>query len=1198
MPVYKTQNTSSKLNLTASFDQRTNNELLNIEGTGYPTNAITMFNLENSSAFYDGALTTRNGSITLSQGLAGQPFNSSILFDVSSPQSGGTNDIFINLPAPTATDYPALIYIPSGVTAITSGTIHVLSAMPFNPGFGDNIVTLQIYQLDTTSVPASGLGFMSGSSVLYNIAFSGVYQANTPPFPGFLDQSNPVPSGATPIAIAENVVHFDNFQFDSGFGDWRSNAGNPQEIDWKFSSPVYMASGACYAIRYSSRPANPSFSSVNVAIQSTWYSLSDLQPNVRLVQLFEYIGPPANKNYALRVVDWDNLGNEKYYTFGKMYGYISPTFLNPDDYSSSKVLSNPIKNSNTQNWFQDDAVPYVNQTASMGQHFVPASGEYVFFGAYFYPTPYQMFGNEIYRKYNPITGIKDVQTGVHNIGISAELLRVISSSGSTASGTYFTNDTVSLAVGSGNMTIDLGAIGVNQDIPTPGAKNNYYYPLSSTESFVTKPNFRENKKYILFNNPVDIQPSGTDEYIIKFNYFNLTDGSPFDIYQQAAPFNSKIFSAMGMGIQENDVFPGGLVINPSGNDWNQFSGSISSSYNPPDLATLDLNCGLIQLTSGSAITLVNDYRNADKQTILYGQSDKLFYSTFENPEKSNWVQFHSGAAIGNNFLWSAATMKNLVFLHQDSQSDGQVWTSDVIGSGINSYAHGKRPFFTLQALNSSGASNTASGSTIPAGTYNFMLATSMQSGGFRSSEPSGITVSGNQWIQVNVAAPYLQYPFDLNPQATYVFMTEAVTPSGGAIYYAPVLYDRPGFPISGVIVSNPVPNNFNAVFINAPVTQVNNPDVPTLLEPPRPQRYLTSQIDTPRFTKIKPFYSYLIGIGASGVNQTSTMFYSEINSPQIWGTAGDFDGGITTNPEDGDAFTSFEVFQQFGILFKKNSTYRVQFLTTGGIPFETQSIDNSIGNLGTFSTAVTPFGVYGLSQLGPILCDGNVVTRIGDAIYPWFATLNHNDLENSVAIHNQAESTISWSIGSNNVNQSRNFGLIYNYRSKSYIIRRSQMWNCGNIVRDKDNFDQIWLGDVLGQVKRDDVTNTDSDLIFDDGNGTVTNGLIQMIAETPWMSFSDSALKKSYRFLSLNTEQAIGSSLNIEVYLDYATTPAYTRNMKLDVAKSDNRINLGGSGKIVKFKIYNIGEPNKIKINKLNLDLQILGPQLPSSKNG
>ncbi len=577
--------------------------------------------------------------------------------------------------------------------------------------------------------------------------------------------------------------------------------------------------------------------------------------------------------------------------------------------------------------------------------------------------------------------------------------------------------------------------------------------------------------------------------------------------------------------------------------------------------------------------------SARNQKIIYGYSDKLAWSTFSNTSKNNWTTLWSGAAIDNDALWSAITWNRngntLLLADQYAQSSGVSWDTSYSGIG---YHWGKRPTFTSSIIPSGVASGVSS---LASGTYSILLAVSMASGGFRASElmASGVNVGAGEWIAISGLNMSAQYPFDLNLNATNIFVTDG----SGSLYYEATLYS--GTSLSSIIYPQPIANSINTVYIGKSILAASGVTVLNSLEPPRPENYLTSQINRPAFKKVIPFFTQVVAAGKS--DEQATIFYSPPDEPTIWGLDGLYTGRIPL-PDTDEAITGLEKFRQYLICFTTNKTFRIELNESGGIPFNVIPINPIYGSVGFFAPVPTDQGVYTLSTEGPIFCNGQSSVLIGQEILPWYLTLSHTDLQFSYALHNIPKSTITWSIGKNPNNTSNNFGLIYNYKEKTWAIRRGQNWNVGAIVRDVDDFEQIWIGDTLGEVKRDDVGDVDSDTLFDDGGGNSLNKTIQFLIETPWLSLKDSSTKKLYRFLSVDAEQVPNVSLKIDAYFDYETAPRYTRYIDLDSNNPNKRVNLGDSGRIMKLIISNVGVPAKVKINKFKIDYQTLGEYKPS----
>jgi len=1170
MAIFKKRKTSPIINLAASMDMRSNNEVLNI---GDEAQRLIAFNLENADLFHSASLETRNGTEDLSNGMAGYPSCETTFVDL--PASYGSGLSFYTTSTQPLIDFPGLMLIASGNNVFKSATLELKSSVDkstfeANPSFYNSNIAIQatLYKMNYIHVPSSGLGLMSGIGAspfnnVHDISLSGNF--NSPQYPQFFQYGNAL-SDVQWIAKTDNDVSFD-YTYDSSLGQYVGSG----TYTYKFSGPVPLVSGQGYWIRYDIRNADGTTTPRGISIEYLDNPDTDAYPNIRFGEEFFYIGVPTNSFNSIR-----KFGLEKSSPVTNMKEYCSPGYLIADYPALAGFYPIPVASGMDLNFNKSVAkisatapVPYTKpfelDSTWLGQYVsLSFSGTRIIYGGYHYAQlrrdthQYAFTSAFVYNNAYQETSGTTPKTVIYEAG----LFKIDSEVG-TLVGQDLNVSTSKIASFSGTINFNDDNKNISDAIINPYSK---------------WANYHGQKIYSIFDNPITI---ASGNYIYAVKYFDDQGRVYQDFSTRTTPTNSYEYMLdISAGVTLNGS---GIVTNWNGDD--QTFISPSGSY-----VLADMSCGLISIAPNSAITLLYDYKVQDlNQKVIIGHRDKLYWTNQITPEKENWTVLHSGAAIGTNYLWSAVSQNDLLFAHQYSQSKGQVWAS-AYPSG--SYEHGKRPVINY----ASGIS--ASGSTLASGTYNLIITASMESGGFRSSEVSGVNVNAGEWIELNINNLQSQYGFDLNPVGLNIFMT--ASPSG-SIYYTPKLYNAP-IP-SAIEYLQPVANSVTTFYINTPPTALLNDDIPTALVPSQSQSYITSQITTPQFKKVVSYQNYLLGIGVNpsgSVGDASTLFYSDILSPQIWGQDGFTHGTYQIDDNTNSPLTSIEILAQYAIVFKKSSCYRLEFTDSISTPFAVTNISPNIGCLATFSTVVTEKGIFGLSQFGPFVASHASIEIIGQQILPWYKSLSHEDLTFAYVQHDQINSVITWSIGNDETNLDRNFSLVYNYLLDSWSVRRGQSWNVSAPITDSDGFNQLWIGDAIGDVKRDNVGNTDSDLIFDDGDGVKTLKNIQMQIETPWMSFngakgSNSDREKLFRFLNFNVETAINSSLVIDVYFNYSPTKAYSRVLPINQGASDKRINLGGQGKIVKLVIYNIGEPNKIRLNKILVEYQDIGPEQPSS---
>ncbi len=1234
MSIFKKKESSPHINLAATFDQRSSNETLDL---GDEVSRLVCFNLENADLFKTHAIQTRNGTQDLSNGIIGANSNNVVEFIYTSGTTlSGTSipaDIFAVLTTlqPSGDTYAGMLIIPSGDLTISSGKFISLSDIPGpsnvipitqlnDPQYYYDInFRVSLFSLNQVSYPASGAGFMSGTSShnLSNIAYSGNFAVGVNRNIQLVSNNTIINGDLVPVAMSElKPTNFGQYSQNSAIASYSTAE---QEIDWSFDAPYIMTSGNVYFMRI--EPHLTSGTAQRTVMYRYITSPNENGINTIFAQEFPQSGNKVLMNGAqnktqLYSTTYTYSGNVTNIVDNPVGTISAGVMISGGTYTNSPVYplqftkntvpfsgatNTPPQNTDTVSFGQVMSIPNgIPQNSILFFWFKIPNGIHSIFGGYIYANTFS--GISIFQFPNPNATISHFKRNQdtfdpsnYSVNYVMTLSAIVNASGAMASGTYTILSASPVAVASGNYVFTN---------PMP----DYYNPIIG-------PSGPLEKIYGIFNAPVSIAgQAGANNFLLTVDFYDIVTGLRLSDYTTFSNNGEQyIASPLITALNDGNRYSGTYVV--SQNDNGQYVQFNTSTSPIADGHIYDLVCGLVETLDNNAITLIYDYQNSINSAtkkIVYGYQDKL--STFDNPEKENWTTIWSGAAIGDNNIWSATTTSNLFFACQNAASSGVVWTSDPSYSGM-AYDHGHRPNVTIQrAIHSSG-----NASLLPSGTYGVMLAVAMDSGGFRASKllPSGIVIPSGDYIEIdNLDTLRSQYPFDVNHTGdltTYVFVTEP----DQSLYYLANLQDKASmsqlfgvvnpFPITGPIQFNgsssgttfigSTPLSTSATYMggNPLGGRYSGVTVPAALDPTRPESYLTFQIDTPKFKKILPFFNQMIGVGK--VDEAATIFYGPPEEPQIWGEDGLFAGRIPLIADE--EITGIERYRQVLIVYTTNKTYRLENNTSGGIPFNTVPIDPAVGCVGMFTTVATGRGVYSLSVEGPTFCDGQSIEFIGQEILPWYLSLDHQQLIDSYALHDITKSTITWSIGNDDTNTSNNFALVYNYLNKSWIVRKGQAWNVGAIVRDNQEFNQTWIGDVLGSVKRDDVGNTDSESLFTDGDGNTATIPIQLNVETPWISLKNSSDKKLFRFLSVDAEQSSTEVLQIDVFFDYATVPQYSRLLSLDSTNPNKRINLGGDGRIVKFIIKNInnGAPQKVSLYKLRIDYQTRGEYKPAGFN-
>jgi len=378
--VFKTQKDAVALNLTSTVDQRTNAELLNILAPDQKNvQALSMYNLENADMYYEGSLKTRNGSATISNGIAGDTSSKELIFKIVRPSANGT-ELWMNIPEKVdgILDYPVSLFIADKDYAMISGVFYTQGWQLTNPADDYVTVRTELFLVNQTGVFTSGsTSVMGNGGILHSISNSGNY--NAPPYPAYVNNATPTPSGAVPIAYSENRVLLSNYSTADPYAvpATRTFCTPINQVNWSFGAPVALKSGSVYATRYSY--SKGSTGARNIDIRYTLTS-EEVQPNNIMLQEFLYSGPPG-QYYALRF--FGGLGSYKQWIFQEVYGYRKPDFITEDTKTADRVVQLPIKDQG-ENWFSFS--PSETVSAPVGQLFTVPSGELTYVGAYFVPS--------------------------------------------------------------------------------------------------------------------------------------------------------------------------------------------------------------------------------------------------------------------------------------------------------------------------------------------------------------------------------------------------------------------------------------------------------------------------------------------------------------------------------------------------------------------------------------------------------------------------------------------------------------------------------------------------------------------------------------------------------------------------------------------------------------------------------------------
>jgi len=749
------------------------------------------------------------------------------------------------------------------------------------------------------------------------------------------------------------------------------------------------------------------------------------------------------------------------------------------------------------------------------------------------------------------------------------------------------------------------------------------------------------KIYSVFPNPAVVTTSGTTQYLLTYQFLdNITNNPSTDfgvstIFGYPNSYYYKFISPIKVGTTTpvgSDLF----VVSSSGQGFVPYGAGANYST---------LSCGLLSFASGNGILGIYDYTigSSRSKKVIYEQQNNMYAAEYGFIPTTSEIIFSGGTGGNNDLKWNHLTYQNLLFATQYSQSGTQVCWDQIYTQASGNYTQpwGLQPQWSMipvsgvpVGLNTPvGSGAVYSGESLGYGlmsgtTVTVLLGTQMESGGIRASQQDFtapfdncyIQLSGTDIFRISGTDANSQYKFDVLPQGTYVFTTapsKFLSYSGTAgaatqitetnqitdIFFLAEILSQPSglsaecinpltnsgtfagafLDVSGIAYPNPYGKIYLGNFDTTTLTQ----QIPAITN--YNQSYLNEQVPTPPGKKMVTFFDYTIMVGDP--NYPSRMWYTGQLQPQVWGTDGNVAGYIEVSPDDGSPITDIAVFRDNLYVFKYNSIYRYTYTQNPNTPFYKYTMSTTLGSLGFFNSISTDYGVIFLSQFGPALINLGSPDTIGDEIFNYYQTLDHTNLTFAVGIYDRARQQVYFSISQNPESAFNETGLCYSLAEKAWNIRQGGMWNAAGIVGDFDNFNQLYIGTSNGQLQQISEGNSDSDVVFVDGqNGATLTSSISLYGETPWLSMGDSMNLKNLRNIRINCDNS-KQTLRVDVYYDQDDTNIqYTRYINMDAAVIQRTTALGGRPcRTVKFVFTTVGEADAVQIRSMQFTYQDLG---------
>ncbi len=569
-------------------------------------------------------------------------------------------------------------------------------------------------------------------------------------------------------------------------------------------------------------------------------------------------------------------------------------------------------------------------------------------------------------------------------------------------------------------------------------------------------------------------------------------------------------------------------------------------------ASKDLYFYLYASTVSPAVTGIYDYRYGSaltRQQIVTFNGNVYKRDKSGSTFLSTWTSLYSSFTVGQDYLSSFATLKDLLFVSNSSQAVQRLWD----GSASYMPAQGFRATFAV-------ADNGSAG-TVPDGTYKILAVTTLVSGGQRASAEMTVTMAGGGTQQIAVTSIVMDgtsasnFGFDIAATATQWFMAPLSSATATDYTYYKI-------PAANMTVANPAANSttsFNITATTGLTTSSTFLDVYDL-----PQAYFTSQAATPSCAYMAVFQDILCMAGDP--NNPSRVWFSEQLAPNIWSTYGQLLGSYI-EVDDGDGDVIKGLFQWNGSLYvlKQHSVHIVEFTGNAALPFDRRRLPGDIGALSHWSCKDIGSGFVFLSERGVAICSGTIIglapgtANILDYFDPADAnTFNLSVMQYSTAGLNRTKGQVWWGVASTG-STNRDQVLVYDYTNNAFWLDDGISGNYFTEVGDANGFFSVWSGDYSAQV-------------FQHELGTSDDGIaIDWYFYCPWIESGEPSQWKHFDWLQVSGDVQTTGTLTCTVYLDFSTTASRTLTFDMSNAKfkTGMRVPIGARGKYIQIKFSN-----------------------------
>ncbi len=341
----------------------------------------------------------------------------------------------------------------------------------------------------------------------------------------------------------------------------------------------------------------------------------------------------------------------------------------------------------------------------------------------------------------------------------------------------------------------------------------------------------------------------------------------------------------------------------------------------------------------------------------------------------------------------------------------------------------------------------------------------------------------------------------------------------------------------------------------------------------------------------------LANVTVSGTAHPSRFYFSNIGTLETWIDT----RFIDVQPNDGQEIKGIAVLGERLVILKDFSIYNVLFTGDADVPFIVRKSASDVGTVSHWSITDIKNNLAFLAPDGIYVYNGSESVKISDKIEKTLGEFTTSALSDTVGVNyrtlNQYWLTFA------DISSSTDTIIIWDYANNAFAKHTGILASVLTILYDGNNLERLYHGDYKGFVYENNTGNCDKP------EGVET--AIDAFYITKWFDFGVPSNYKRVQFLFLYVNEEGDWDINVSYTFDFDAGDWKTATVNLfdtggivgvaivgtDIVGGKDgiikRLDLEGSGQVVRFKFSNANIDEPFTINGFSALVRLMGVGRP-----